>query len=439
MSSSTTPAAQGYIAQGNTGVRGIETTKRKYSLSDQIVWNNRNWAMFDNILRQELQVVTVDDMEPKLFVKDETPVKFTCHSNGADTTYEGDTMYISDTQAKWLQANDVLSCNQIFCDSDGAAYTTTKFASGYVPETIVVESVSLSTPTSGIAKVIVKRGNGYQQSAAAAGVVSTVSTDHVWLKQGNSLQDGWTAPTAIWQEPSELYNYLQNFSRTWQESENEKNTNMFAKETMADKAKRNRIDFFREREHALLFGRRARNVVNSQSAWRTGGLVEFIPYTGALDSVSRFINFAGSFDYDTFREKAEIIFRYGSQNKVAFCGGKFFTALLNNFDKYITTNPKLEAKWGGKVLDLETGHGSLHLLRHPVLSELDATDQAWAYDCIVADLAYVKLMIMQGMDVRVKTNVQDNDVHYEKAELYGTCGLYRSNPSAHAYVYGITG
>jgi hypothetical protein len=55
------------------------------------------------------------------------------------------------------------------------------------------------------------------------------------------------------------------------------------------------------------------------------------------------------------------------------------------------------------------------------------------------DLEYVDLMIMQNMDFRVKSSVNDDDEHQEKDELYGQVGLHRTHPTAHFVIYGITG
>ena len=58
---------------------------------------------------------------------------------------------------------------------------------------------------------------------------------------------------------------------------------------------------------------------------------------------------------------------------------------------------------------------------------------------MIVDLEYVDLMVMQNMDLRVKQGVQDDDEHGEIDELYGQLGIHRTFPTAHAYIYGITG
>ncbi|MBU2249073.1 MAG: hypothetical protein KKD77_20165, partial [Gammaproteobacteria bacterium] len=369
MAFSTTAGGAEYVISGAGGVRGIYTEKRKYDKSDIIVYQDRTYAMFDWLLRDKMSKVTVADFEPRLFTKQETPVKFDVHSDDTDTAYEGDTLRISDTKAKWLQQYDILTCKDIFCDSDGANYSTTKFSSGYMPESMIVNSVTLSGTASGIAKVMVTRGNGYSAAAAAAGTVQTILTEYKLIKTGNAMEDGWTAPTAKWLEPTYVDNYVQTFSRTWSETEGETNTDVFAKETMSDKATRNRRDLFREVENQLLFGRKGKHVTASQFQFTTGGIVEYVSASG-LDGENRYIDFGGAFDLEKMREKAEIIYNYGSDTKWWFCGSKFLTQMWNTYEKFIIKNDELSRRWGWTVWEIDWGHGVAMCMRHPLLREM---------------------------------------------------------------------
>lgn len=439
MAFSTTHAAAEFVSTGYMGARGIYTTKRKYSMSDLIVWQERNWNKFDNILRQEANTITVSDPEPKVLTKQEAPIKFDVATDSTTTTLGDDTLIISDTLAKFLQPGDKLVCNQIFCDSDGAAFSTDKFeeVSSVIlkPEMMIVDSVTLSGTASGYSKTIVSRGNGADPATSY-----TCYSEYKLIKVGSILEDGGDAATVKWHEPNVAQNYCEIMSKTWGETETEENMDVYGKETMPQKAQRKKKEFFREVDASLIWGRKAKDVFNGQTRWFTGGVVEIIPGSGtALDGTSRFIDFAGAFDLETWREKMEIVFKYGSETKAALCGGKFFTVLYNNLEKFIVANDTLSKKWGFQVFTLETGHGLLNLLRHPLYSEMDTSNQAYAYDSLIVDLEYVALMKMKGMDVKIKTSVQDNDEHGQVNEVYAQLGLQRLHPTSHAYIHGITG
>lgn len=437
-----TAGSEEYVAQGPLGVAGQATTKRKYDLPGLITFQERAYAKLDNILMNSMPRITVTDPEPKLLYRNEAPVKFDIKSDDTDTNFEGDTIRMSDTLAVWLQAGDVLQCPNLFCDSDGANYTTTKFGSGYFPENIIVEAVTLSGAAANIANVFVKRGNGYSTAAVAAGTVTTILSEYKLMKQQNTIADGGNAPNAVDFEPASIQNFCQHFSRVWAETTIQGSMDVYGKETMAMKAERSRREFFREIELSLFFGRKSKTTVNGNIQWLTGGATEFVPpAASALDGTSRLIDFGSAFDLERQREIDEIVYRYGNsrQEKDWFVGGQYLTVLYNALEKFIVANDALSRKYGWAVMDLELGHGTAHLHRHPLFTDQNTTQTAWSKDAVILDLDFLNLMIMADHNVQVKSNIQAPRAHKREDEIFCVKGLYRRFPDAHAYVYGITG
>lgn len=435
MAFTTTAGSAEYVKSGTPGVAGIYTTKRKYSLSDMIVLQERYWAKLDTALRMEMATVNVDDPEPKVLVEQEAPVKLNIRSDGSTTTLDEDTLKISDTQAKFLQAGDRLQLPDVFCDSDGANYTTTKFGGGYMPETIIVESVTLSGVAAGVASVVVARGNGYRPTSS----VTTILSEYKIIRMGNILHDGGDAPAPISFEPTDTQNFCEFRSEVWGETEVEKPINVYGKETMEQKARKAYKKFFREQEYMFFFGRKGKQTgAGGNIRWLSGGLVEFLPNAAAaLDGVSRLINFAGAFDLQLWREKMEIVHRYGSERKDHFVGGKFFTVLYNALESFITVNDEFSQRYGWTVNQLELGHGIDMLHRHPLFTDQATASNDYSMDDAIVDMAYIKQMLY--IDVSYKQNIQTARSHKREDELYSQVGLWRTFPSAHAYIYGITG
>ena len=439
MAFTTTQGNAEYVRQGALGVGDIYTGRRKYSLSDLIVMQERSYAKLDNILRAEAKVINVDDPEPKVLTMQEAPVKFdvSVASSTSGLGPDDDTVGIGDAQALFLQAGDILQCPDIFCDAAGTNYSTTKFASGYTPETMIVKSVQLSGLSAGNALVRVMRGNGAEPTSGVTQLATTMDLIHM----GNALADGGNAPNPVSFEPTDVQNYCQFFSKTWGVTDSEMPINVYGKMTPAQRAEMKRREFFRQKEYAYFFGRKA---VLTQSGgakqWMTGGITEFVPAAAdALDGVTRLIDFGGAFDLNLLREKTEIIYRYGNANQMKhwFCGGKFFTALYNGLEKFIHVNDEFSKRYGWAVYELELGHGIAMLHRHPLLTDQATATNEYGYDCIILDLEYVKLM--NYIDVTVKPNVQTAGSHKTINEIFCQNGLWRTFPSAHAYLFGITG
>lgn len=434
-----------YVTQGPLGIAGQATVKRKFDLPGLITFQERAYAKLDNILMNFLPTITVKDPEPKFLSRNEAPIKFDIKSDDTDTNFEGDTLRLSNTQAIWLQAGDVLMTPNLFCDSDGANYTTTKYGSTYFPETMIVESVVESGASSGVANVFVKRGNGFSTAGVSAGTVTTILSEYKLIKMQNTIADGGNAPNPVDFEPFATQNFPQFFSRTWGETSVQGAMDVYGKETMEMKAARNRREFFREIEWALFDGRKGKHQVSGMNQYTTGGIVEFVPgASSSLDGETRLIDFGGAFDLERQREIDEIVYRYGSDNqrKDWFVGGQYLTVLFNSLEKFITVNDQFSNKYGWQVLELALGHGTAMLHRHPKFTDQNTTGTggvAYSKDAVIVDLGFLNLMIMAQHNVQVRSNIQANRTHKREDEIFCMKGLYRRFPDAHAVIYGITG
>lgn len=442
MAFNTTQGNDEYVASGPLGVAGQATTRRKFDLPGLMVFQERTYAKLDNILMNFLPRIMVADPEPKFLSRNEAPIKFDVKSDDTDTNNEGDTIRMSDTQAVFLQAGDVLQVPQLFCDSDGANYTTTKYGSAYFPETVIVDTVDLSGASANVANVFVKRGNGFSTAAAAAGTVLTILSEYKLIKMHNTIQDGGNAPNPIDFEPFATQNYVQGFSRTWADTSIEAEMDVYGKETFAEKASRKRREFFREIEWSLFDGRKGKHQVSGFNQWTTGGVVEIVQgASSSLDGENRLIDFGGAFDLERQREIDEIVFRYGREVKDMFSGGQYFTVLFNSLEKLITVNDALSRKYGWQVVELSLGHGTYRIHRHPKFTDQTTsgtTGISYAKDAVIADLEYLRLMIMKGHNVQVKSNIQAPRAHRREDELFCWKGLYRQFFDAHSVIYGVT-
>jgi len=438
----TTQGSEQYAHQGLMTTADIPTTFRKYDLPGMITFQERATAKFDNLLRQAAPIITVTDPEPKVIHRDEEPVSLSVQADGVDSVFEGDTLILSDTESTWLQPGDVLKCPQIFCDSDGANYSTTKFQSGYTNETMLVKSVTLSGQSAGVSQVVVQRGNGANTSAPAAGVVTTMLSEYTLIRMGNALADGYDAPHQVDREQFAEQNFIQQFSVVWGEDSVYAATDAFGKETMTDKAIRKRQAFFRQIEFMLFDGRKGKGSLNNSPIRRSGGIMEFMPdATNSLDGDTRLIDFGGAFTLERQREIDEIVYRYGNASKIKdwMVGSMYFTVLFNNLEKSLVTNDALSRQYGWMVTELMLGHGLARLHQHSKFTEDHSSVQAFARDAVILDLKYLNLMVLKNHDVQLKFNIQGTRSHTREDELFTAQGLNRRFRSAHAAIYNIAG
>lgn len=424
------------VYTGGTGLEKLYTERRKYDKSDKVVSLDRVLAPLDYRLRMAMKKITVGDPEPKVFTRQEKPLAISLTANSGKTYNTEDTLYMANADAKWLQPGDILTCPNMFCDSDGSNYSTTKFASGYMPETLIVRSTQLSGgSSSGDAAVVVHRGNGYDPAGA-----NQLTSSHQVILNSNALPDGGNAPNPVDHEPSIVQNFLQFFSRTVGEDNIYRNTDVYGKETMAERFTRVRKALNREIEMQLFFGRKAKQFVGGKVRRLTGGIVEDIPdSSGALDGVSRLIDFNSTFDFDLWRKYMEIIFRYGNtaQRKWMFTGPKFFTELYGALQDFMVLNDKVTNTLDIKVNEIDVGHGTLEIMKHPSFRQISNSTTDYSLDCVIVDPEFVDLMVMSGNDVQTRSNIQENRSHGYENEVFGTIGIRRTHPTAHAYIYNL--
>ena len=429
----------GYVNAGAAGIRAIPTSTRRHDMSDLVVYQGRRWAPLDWILRSEMKKMPVTDMEPKTVTLDEAPQTFSCNVTSGTTAINNDTLYFTNTNARHMVVGDTLTCMDLFCDSDGANYSTTKFSSGYMPERMVIQSITLDGYAAGTATLVVRRGNGYNPASASA-----VTSDYKFIRGGTAMPTDWEAPASVNIEPGTIQNYLQVYSITASEEETRRNMEFYGKVSLNQLTEIRRGQLLRRIEYDHIWGRQSKVYVNNNIRYNTGGMAEYIPDAGqSKDGESRLIDFGGAFNVATFREKLEIIGRYGSGQKLVLTGGESFTILQNYFENYLTVNDQLTSQWVGpgvgKVFTWDAGHVQLNIMRHPGFTDFTTSSNNFSRDMLFIDLAYVKLMYLNNMDIRIRYGVQSSDVHHVKNEIYGVMGLDRVFPEAHAYMHGITG
>lgn len=427
----TTAGNAEYVVQGAPGVASTFTDNRAFSLADLIVWNERRHAKLENSLRALGAVVIVDDPEPKVIESLETPISFSVTSASTSGVNNNDSFGISNIDARFLQRGDCLEVSGIFCDATGSTYGTTKFGSNLFQEVVVVQTVTPSGIDANNAKIVVLRGNGN-----APGTATQITTSMTVVHIGNSIVDGGNSPAPVHHEPAHVQNNCQFFSRTWSMTTSEIPLNSYGKMTMEQRAAMKRKEFFRLKELSFFRGRKAKISVGGQDQLLTGGMVEFVS-TAGIDGENRLFDFAGPFDLDIFMEKTEIMGRYGSDTRDAFVGGKFLSALWNNFQQSIVFNDEVSTRYGWAVWELDLGHVILLLHRHPMFTDVSTAAVDYNFDAAIVDLNYIKLMTY--IDVMTRDSVQPNNTHRTENEIFCQVGLWRSFQDAHAYFYGITG
>ena len=364
--------------------------------------------------------------------------------------------------------------------SAGTSYSFTVDDGASSPSSIdwlikgMVFSVNTIDSTAGWAQVLVRVDSAVTQNSADStftGKVIDVSNTGIsnYNVVGDNLQcqvvgtafaEGTGAPDAWANEIEDDFGYTQIFKTAAEMSNTSIATRYrgYASEwdrIWALKLREHKVDI----ERAMLFGQRARQSSVQYTEGSVGHIVKKASPTtgtGALSYTSGTPYYrsstASELTYDRFLSDLEVIFdpaRGGSAEKLVLASLPVVTQLnkvgnsgfldVSTDSTQIQLNAPLEQRegaFGHKVMNLETIHGDLHIVKEPLFRGI-----ASGMMCIV-DMGQVAYRPLVGngvnRDTQIETNVQAADEDLRKDMILTEAGLEVTIPESHA-LYNLEG
>ena len=192
---------------------------------------------------------------------------------------------------------------------------------------------------------------------------------------GNINAEGAAMPGAIATDPVKFYNYTQIFRTPLSITRTARMTNMRTGDNYK-KAKREALQMHSvEMEKAFLQGIRTENTgSNGKPERTTWGLIPFLrDNDGIVSDFTTQTDFTDVTWLDSGEEwldyNLEQVFRYGSGERVAFCGSGVILAINKLIKEYgnFEFTPKTKA-YGINVTEWHTPFGMINMIRHPLFS-----------------------------------------------------------------------
>lgn len=176
-------------------------------------------------------------------------------------------------------------------------------------------------------------------------------------------------------------------------------------------------------ERAFLFGEKAK-ASGTQNTRSTGGILEFCT-ENILDVSSTTLT------EQSFVEWLEIVFRYGSSEKILMASARLCTHIdLWSLGK-LQTVPASKT-YGVAVKEYVSTHGKLYIVKHHLLE--GATYGGYG---IVLDMDNVAYCPLDTRDTKLLTNRQANDEDAQKDEYLTEAGIEVRLPKSHAVIKGV--
>jgi hypothetical protein len=261
------------------------------------------------------------------------------------------------------------------------------------------------------------------------GTSHTIADNAVLIIAGHADQEGGTSPTAISFDPTTDFNFTQIFKTAVQVSGTLQNTYLRTGDKEQEQLTKALKLHMGDIERAMFFGKRHEANGSTANPTRfTGGLLTQI--TNVTDGAS----FGASANTITEKEfdrlLIETIFAFGSSEKVAFCGARVISNLME-IGKNRWQPTQIDNAYGVSLTRYTTYAGDLLVYMHPMFRQT-GMDQ----EMIILDMGELKFRYLQGRDTQLIRDIQAPDFDGVKHMYMTECGLEMTQAKVHHRIKG---
>ena len=258
----------------------------------------------------------------------------------------------------------------------------------------------------------VKIGQGTQVSAATGSEIYIVS---------NANAEGSTLREIKFPQLASNYNYCQIVTTEFGVTGTEDATEHYGGDERARLQKFHGIEHARKWEDTLFFGSRDIQATNQRSA---GGLQDYLSTNVTTDTGG-----LTEGDWQTFLKSA---FRYGSEEKFAFCSPGAISAIEGFARTNLRVNDNLAENYGVRMKQYISGQGTVNLMMHRNWND-SATLGGYVF---LVDLADLELRMLR--DNRLRQGIQAPDYDGFKDQYLGEGTLVVKDERKHALLKGVS-
>jgi hypothetical protein len=242
--------------------------------------------------------------------------------------------------------------------------------------------------------------------------------------------EGGSAPTAISFDPTMDFNYTQIFKTAVQVTGTLQNTYLRTGDKEQEQLTKALKMHMSDIERAMFFGKRAEVNGSTASPLRfTGGLRNSI--TGVTDGASYGASSNVITEKEFDRLLIENIFAYGGNEKVAFCGARVISNLME-IGKNRWQPTQIDNAYGVSLSRYTTYAGDLLVYMHPMFRQIPTMDK----EMIILDMSEIKYRCMQGRDTQLIRDIQAPDFDGVKHMYMTDCGLEMLQSKVHHRIKG---
>jgi hypothetical protein len=288
------------------------------------------------------------------------------------------------------------------------------------------EVVRVTTDYASANTIVIARGWG----STATGIVDGANLFIV----GTAIAEGSTGRTALYKDPSKVYNYTQIFRYPLKLTETARATHLRTGAPYKD-MKREALDQHTiDMERAFIWGVRNEDLAGGSGGEpqrSTGGILSYISSNSTTVS-------GGNLTYAALATFLKDLFAKGAGEKLCFCGNQFLLALNGMAEARGEFNMEQgQSIYGIKVTTWITPFGTIHIKNHPLFNEVTPHTKMGLF--IEPKNIIYRYLAGNGVNRNTKflTDREANDEDSTEDEFLTECGLEVQHEATHGVLKNV--
>lgn len=257
---------------------------------------------------------------------------------------------------------------------------------------------------------------------------------------GSVYAESSDTPESVRYRATRFFNYTQIFRNSLKASRTAMQTRLRTMEEVRDAKQQALLYHSISMEYAFIFGEKVEDTSGAEPRRSTGGIISRIPSANIVDKLGAAVS------WDEYEDIMLEAFRFGSQEKMAFCGNRAILAIqraIRHADAVSVELTPATKEFGMDVRRLFTPYGTLVLKSHPLFNQITSTPGAgneyFSFDTwmMIVDMADLTYRPLRNSDTQYLPDRQANGVDGLTSEYLTEAGLEVNHGKHHFLVKGL--
>lgn len=398
-------------------IQGLRTTgnfaadERPKSWREGILRIDPNGNVPLTALTSQMKSRKVDDPEFNWWEKPLQTRRYELHATSGDLTLVNTTLTLASGQkAKGLKEGDILWVEQ------------------------TGEQLRVAANPASDTSIVVERGYGGTTAATLDANGAGINPNLLCI--GSVYEEGSLAPVGVSFDPTKKYNYTQIFRNSLEATRTAMKTRLRTEDAVKEAKRECSQTHMQDMERAFWLGVRYEGTNNGKPARSTGGIKYWLDnYNGGSNVKNANTDHGSGVEMQHLEEYLYEIFRYGSSEKMAFCGNRSLLTIQQIIRKNSQFNITSGIKeYGMNVSRFDTPFGTLVLKNHPLFNQVSGgTTSATAYYgmeswMFVLDMANLQYTYID--DTQYQSKLEQNGLDGMQSGYLTEAGLELHHPES---------